>query len=171
MYALLAVTFLLPLHAEGQDVTSDSSSKLLSTGTAAPAFSLPDILDQQVDIEQYLGKSPIVLSFWSIYCDSCVDEMLSLQKLEDKYQGEGLVIMAVNEDIQVPRDRIRRFIDRLEKFRGKITYPLLYDEDSRVFNIFGVSTLPTLILIDKKGQITGYSHGFTPEGEPASTSV
>ena len=166
MYALLAVTFLLPLYAEGQNVTSDSSSKLLSTGTAALAFSLPDTLDQQVDIGQYLGKSPIVLSFWSIYCDSCVDEMLSLQKLEDKYQGEGLVIMAVNEDIQVPSDRIRRFIDRLEKFRGKITYPLLYDEDSRVFNIFGVSTLPTLILIDKKGLINGYSHGFEPEGEP-----
>ena len=165
MSAFLAVICLLPLHAEGQNVTSEPFSKLLSTGTAAPVFSLPDILGQQVDVEQYLGKSPIVLSFWSIYCDSCVDEMLSLQKLEDKYQGEGLVIMAVNEDIKVPMDRIRRFIERLEKFRGKITYPLLYDEDSRVFNIFGVSTLPTLILIDKKGLINGYSHGFDPEGE------
>ncbi|MDF1526312.1 MAG: TlpA disulfide reductase family protein [bacterium] len=165
MYSFLAVICLLPLHAEGQNATSEPSSKLLSTGTATPVFSLPDILGQQVDVEQYLGKSPIVLSFWSIYCDSCVDEMLSLQKLEDKYEGEGLIIMAVNEDIQVPMDRIRRFIERLEKFRGKITYPLLYDEDSRVFNIFGVSTLPTLILIDKKGRINEYSHGFDSDGE------
>jgi len=166
MYAFLAVTFLLPISAIGQNVTSESPVKLLDIGTAAPTFSLPDILGRQVDTSQYLGKSPVVLSFWSIYCDSCVDEMLSLQKLEDKYQGDGLVIIAVNEDILVPRDRIRRFIERLEKFRGKITYPLLYDEDSRVFNSFGVSTLPTLILIDKNGQIDGYSRGFDPEGEP-----
>ena len=86
---------------------------LLATGSMAPPISLPDILGSEVDMGQHLGKSPIVLSFWSIYCDSCVDEMLSLQKLEDKYQGEGLVIMAVNEDIRVPKERIRRFIERL----------------------------------------------------------
>ena len=165
MYAFLAVIFSLPISAQGQNVTSESTSELLATGSAAPAFSLPDILGRQVDMGQYLGKSPVVLSFWSIYCDSCVDEMLSLQKLEDKYQGKGLVIMAVNEDIRVPNDRIRRFIERLEKFRGKITYPLLYDEDSRVFNALGVSTLPTLVLIDSEGRIAGYAHGFHPEGE------
>jgi hypothetical protein len=62
-------------------------------------------------------------------------------------------------------DRIRRFIERLEKFRGKITYPLLFDEDSVIFDAYGVSTLPTLILIDGKGRVAGYSRGFDPEGE------
>jgi hypothetical protein len=73
--------------------------------------------------------------------------------------------MAVNEDIQVPVDRIRRFVERLEKFRGKITYPLLFDEDSKVFSALGVSTLPTLVLIDRQGRIASYSRGFDPEGE------
>jgi len=164
-YTMLAVVFLIPASAAAQDATGVPSSELLAIGSAAPSFSLPDILDRQVDIRQHLGKSPIVLSFWSIYCDSCVDEMLSLQKLEDKYQGDGLVIMAINEDIRVPTDRIRRFVERLEKFRGKITYPLLIDEGSKVFNDLGASTLPTLVLIDKKGQVAGYSRGFDPEGE------
>jgi hypothetical protein len=91
--------------------------------------------------------------------------MLSLQKLEDKYQGEGLVIMAINEDIHVSTERIRRFAERLEKFRGKITYPLLYDESSRILNKLGITALPTLVLIDRKGTIAGYYHGFSPEGE------
>jgi thiol-disulfide isomerase/thioredoxin len=85
MCAFLAVTCFLPLSAEGQNAPRDpSSSELLAIGTTAPAFIIPDIKDRPVDIAQYLGKSPLVISFWSIYCDSCVDEMLALQKLEDK---------------------------------------------------------------------------------------
>lgn len=166
-FVFLAV-FLLPLVIGAQDnaVEAPSLVELLPKGTVAPSFSVPDILDLEVDMGKHLGKSPVVLSFWSIYCDSCVDEMLALQKLEDKYQGQGLVIFAVNEDIRVPKDRIRRFIQRLEKFRGKITYPLLFDENSEVFNAYRVSTLPTLVLIDRNGKVAGYARGFDPEGEP-----
>jgi hypothetical protein len=91
--------------------------------------------------------------------------MLSLQKLQDKYNGDELVILAVNEDIRVDEERIRRFLTRLEKFRGKITYPLLFDKDSEVFNSYGGAFLPTLLLLDKEGKIAAYFHGFDPEEE------
>ena len=166
MYAILAVLLFVPLLAEAQSTTGEPSpTELLAPGTTAPSFIVPDIQARPVDLDQYLGKSPVVISFWSIYCDSCVDEMLALQKLEDKYQGQGLVILAVNEDIRVPLERIRRFVERLEKFRGKISYPLLFDEGSEIFNAFNASTLPTLVLIDRNGKIAGYSRGFDPEGE------
>ena len=166
MYFFLAAIFLLPFPAKGQDPSAEpSTSKLLPSGSRAPTFTIPDIQDNPVSMDQYLGKSPIVLSFWSIYCDSCVEEMISLQKLEDKYQGQGLVILAVNEDIRVPIERIRRYVERLEKFREKITYPLLFDEGSEVFNAFGATSLPTLILINREGNIAGYSSGFDPEEE------
>ena len=166
MYATLAVLLFVPLLAEAQSTTGEPSpTELLAPGTTAPSFIVPDIQARPVDLDQYLGKSPVVISFWSIYCDSCVDEMLALQKLEDKYQGQGLVILAVNEDIRVPLERIRRFVERLEKFRGKISYPLLFDEGSEIFNAFNASTLPTLVLIDRNGKIAGYSRGFDPEGE------
>jgi len=166
MCAILAVLLFVPLLAEAQSTTGEPSpTELLAPGTTAPSFIVPDIQARPVDLDQYLGKSPVVISFWSIYCDSCVDEMLALQKLEDKYQGQGLVILAVNEDIRVPLERIRRFVERLEKFRGKISYPLLFDEGSEIFNAFNASTLPTLVLIDRNGKIAGYSRGFDPEGE------
>lgn len=164
-FTFLFIIFLNPIPVSGQKVNREISPDHLENGTLAPAVSLPDIMGGQVDISQHLGRSPIVLSFWSIYCDSCVDEMLSLQKLEDKYQGEGLLIIAVNEDIRVPKERIRRFVERLEKFRGKITYPLLFDKDSEVLNTYMVATLPTLVLIDREGRIAGYSRSFDPEGE------
>ena len=166
LFVLMAGLFLLSAPAEAMDDTPESSyADSLEIGTTAPPVSLPDILGVQVDMKQFLGRFPVILSFWSIYSDSCVNDMLSLQKLEDKYQEVGLAVMAVNEDIRVPRERIRRFVERLEKYRGKITYSLLLDEESRAFNAYGVSTLPTLVLIDSTGRIAGYFHGLDPEGE------
>ncbi|MDF1536150.1 MAG: TlpA disulfide reductase family protein [bacterium] len=164
---------LLPAGGFAQDKRDGSPvpGAPLEVGSQAPVFTLNDIQGAVFGLTGQIGRSATVLSFWSIYCDSCVDEMLALQKLEDKYRGQDLVIMAVNEDLQVTTDRIRRFLERLEKFRGKITYPLLYDENAKVFNAFGVTSLPTLILIDREGKIAGYHRGFDTEGERNLLSI
>ena len=157
----------LLLPAQGLSLNTDdlSPSEGLPVGSFAPGFTLPAIEGTLLDLSDHLGRSPIVLGFWSIYCDSCVDEMLALQNLEDKYKGQSLVIIAVNVDIRVPTDRIRRFLVRLEKYRGKISYPQLIDQKSEVFNAFRISDLPTLVLIDAKGRVAGYHRGFNPQGE------
>ncbi len=164
----LLVFFLLmaPAGILAQEDGSSMPSEPMAKGTPAPSFILKDIHDVDLDLSEYLGKIPIVLSFWSIYCDSCVDEMISLQKLEEKYKGKDLLILAINEDIRVSSERIRRFLDRLERFRGKISYPLLFDQDSEVFTLYKGTYLPTLILIDGDGRIASYHRGFTPEKEP-----
>jgi len=165
MFILLTVT-ITPTYLSAQEAGSvPLTSEPLAVGTVAPTFKAKTHLGEDFDLSQILGQSPIVLSFWSIYCESCVDEMLALQKLEEKYEGEGLVILAVNEDIRVSEDRILRFLERLEKFRGKITYPILFDQDSRIFTSFHGSFLPTLVLIDREGKIASYHRGFTPERE------
>jgi len=138
----------------------------LPEGAAAPSFSAADFAGKPYDLGPVLGKTAVVLSFWSIYCDSCVKEMLSLQKLEDKYQGKGLTIIAVNEDIRVPRERILRFLDRLARFKGKITYPLLFDKDAEVFSAYKGTALPTTILIDRQGKVVSSWQGFDPASEP-----
>ncbi len=164
---LLIFTVCIPQLRAQETETGNEISEPLAVGTKAPTFKAQTHLGKDFDLSDYLGKSPIVLSFWSIYCDSCVDEMLALQKLEEKYGGEGLLILAVNEDIRVSGDRILRFLERLEKFRGKITYPVLFDHDSTVFTDYHGSFLPTLVLIDRGGNIASYHRGFTPEREQA----
>jgi len=131
----------------------------------APSFSLKGLDGKTYSLNDYKGKSALVLSFWSIYCDSCVDEMLSLQKLEDKYKGKEVVILAINEDIKVPEERIRRFMNRLEKYRGRITYSILFDHDSTVFSSYKGTYLPALVIINKEGVITSHHRGFIPESE------
>ena len=164
--SILAAAILLAIASPS--AAADRAASLhegLAAGTAASPFVLPDLHGRDFNAAEYLGHSVVVLSFWSIYCDTCVEEMLSLQKLEDKYQGKGLVILAVNEDIRLSKDRIRRFLERLEKYRGKISYPILFDQESRVFSAYRGTDLPTLVLIDKEGKVVSFYRGFDPARE------
>lgn len=138
----------------------------LPEGSAAPLFKATDHSGRTIDLADFLGRVPVVLNFWSIYCDSCVEEMLSLQKLEDKYGGKNLAILAINEDINISQDRIRRFLERLERFQGKVTYPILFDQDSAIFNSYRGNLLPTLVLINRDGKIVSTFRGYIAESEP-----
>jgi thiol-disulfide isomerase/thioredoxin len=163
--AILLIVFLLflPGAALSQEEAALAEDKKIPR--PAPAFSTSDLRGVLYDSAEHLGKVPMVLSFWSIYCDSCVDEMLSLQKLEDKYKGEHLVILAINEDLRVTEDRIRRFMERLTRFRGGVTYPILYDSGSKIFDAYGVEFLPTMVLVDGDGNIVETAMGYDPENE------
>ncbi len=164
---MLATLLIIPLDSHAQEKGKEvPPSESISVGTPAPAFNLLDLSKKTYDLKDFLGESAVVLSFWSIYCDSCVDEMMFLQKLEDKYRGKDLVILAINEDIRVPEERIRRFKSRLEKYRGNITYPILLDHDSAVFTSYKGTYLPTMVVIDKEGKISSYRRGYDPEIEP-----
>lgn len=167
--SILAIIVLAttPINVYAQkQASSGQTADVLPEGSKAPLFTATAHSGRTVDLADFLGKGPIVLNFWSIYCDSCVDEMLSLQKLEDKYGGKGLTILAINEDINISRERIQRFLERLERFRGKVTYPILFDRDSTIFNSFKGDYLPTLVLIDRDGKIVSTSRGYTEQSEP-----
>lgn len=166
-FLLILIVLVASSGASAQEVAAQQLSEPLPSGGPAPSFNLPDVRGVDFDLSNFIGNTPIVLSFWSIYCESCVEEMLSLQKLEEKYKGKDLVILAINEDIRVSIDRIRRFLTRLENFRGKITYPVLFDQDSKVFTLYRGAYLPTLVLIDRNGRIASYYRGYTPEKEPS----
>lgn len=164
---LITALLIIPLNSYAQEKGKDTSpSEDTGVGKPAPVFSLMDLSKNTYDLKELLGTSAVVLSFWSIYCDTCVDEMMSLQKLEDKYRGKGLTILAINEDIRVPEERIIRFKNRLEKYRGKITYPILFDHDSAVFSSYNGTYLPTMVVIDKEGKISSYHRGYDLEREP-----
>ena len=80
---LLVIVFLaLTVWPQGlwAQETEDISVILepLAIGTQAPTFKAQTHLGKDFDLDDHLGKSPIVLSFWSIYCDSCVDEILPI---------------------------------------------------------------------------------------------
>ena len=110
-------------------------------------FELRDIDDAVHRLSDFRGRV-VMLNFWAIWCPPCVREMPSLQRLYDKYRERGLVVVAVNQ-FEDP-DLVFEFTGRLDV---DLTFPMLFDRESRVAEQLGVMGLPTTYLLDTAGNI------------------
>lgn len=123
-------------------------------GKPAPDFQGASPFGKPVSLSASRGKVPTVLTFWSVYCTTCVEEMAGLQRLYEKYGPGGVAVVAVNEDADVGVERVKAFLDRSAATAdGKFTYDILFDGTGEVLRAYGVSRLPTLVFIDREGTV------------------
>ena len=123
-------------------------------GKRAPDFKGAGPFGKPVSLSAFRGKVPTVLTFWSIYCTTCLEEMAGLQRLYEKYGPEGVAVIAVNEDAEVGVERVKAFLDRSAATAdGKFTFDILFDAKADVLRSYGVSRLPTLFFLDKDGTV------------------
>ncbi len=158
-FSLVVATTLLLFASPAMALFGES--KRPDVGDDAPRFTVPLLGGGEFDIGPHIGKNVILLDFWSIYCVACIKEMPHLVDIYDKYKDQDLVAVAVNLDSFGTR-RVARFVKGL-KF--KVTYPIVIDKRRAVAGKYGVSVLPTTIVIGKDGKVRYYHVGYTPGDE------
>lgn len=92
----------------------------------------------------------VLLDFWTYGCINCIHILPDLRRLEEKYANQ-LVIIGVHSakyDNEADTENIRRVILRYD-----IKHPVVNDSDFKIWNAYGVSAYPTLVLIDPDGNI------------------
>jgi peroxiredoxin len=127
--------------------------RMLDVGVRAPEFSLKDTEGIPFLFAEQRGKKPVLVVFWSMFCEPCRFEMPIVQKMHSRYKDAGLDVVAVNIDGEPLKSSILGFV----KQEG-YTFKVLIDElDSRdafkAADPFGVAGTPTLFLIDRTGKI------------------
>lgn len=131
----------------------------IDVGERAKDFTLKDINDSQVSLNDYIGKNVIFLVFSTTWCPSCNKEIPELIKLHDKYSEEGLKIIDVF--IQEDKNKVGRVVSR-----NAIPYTVLLDLYGEIGRQYKIRGVPTLMVIDKDGIIRrkGYppSSRFVP---------
>ena len=94
----------------------------------------------------------VFLNFWATWCPPCRVEMPSMERLYKEFKDQGLAMLAV--DLQESAKEVARF---MKEFR--LSFPALLDTDGRVASLYKVQGLPTSILIDRSGRVTGVALG------------
>ncbi|WP_250847032.1 thioredoxin-like domain-containing protein [Aquisphaera insulae] len=107
-----------------------------------------------VKLSDLKGKV-VLLDFWTYCCINCHHVLPTLAKIEEKYKDEVVVIGVHSGKFSAERDveNIRR---KVAEYR--IKHPVVNDANMVIWERFGVSSWPTLVLITPEGKIGG-AHG------------
>ncbi|HVM62676.1 MAG TPA: TlpA disulfide reductase family protein [Verrucomicrobiae bacterium] len=140
------------LHRQGSGQVQQLGS--VKVGQPAPDFSLMDLSNRPVSLASYREQKVVVLDFWATWCGPCRMAMAGLQKIQDKFKDRGLEILSVNQGEEA--DQVRNFIER-----KKYLFHVVLDSDQAVAGRYGVGAIPTMVAIDKAGNVRWMSVGYS----------
>lgn len=124
----------------------------------APRFQLDTLDGQTVSSTDFRGKK-LVVSFWASWCGPCRAELPELQAFYEKYHAKdkNFEIVAISTD-DTRRDAAR-YVNE-----AKLTFPVLWDRDGKVEDVYGIEGIPMLFVIDENGKVihtqSGYGFGL-----------
>ncbi|UII55269.1 TlpA family protein disulfide reductase [Cytobacillus spongiae] len=118
-------------------------------------FELKDMNGVVHQLSDYKGK-PVVINFFTTWCEPCLDEAPELEAFGTEYDGAVLLVLAKGESK-------RRMTDYIEESKSKLTYLLDTKED--VANDYGVIGQPETIIIDENGLIHERFSGPTTKAD------
>ena len=124
-----------------------------SKGPAAN-FTLKSDSGENIRLSEYRGQV-VLINFWASWCGPCRQEMPHLDSIQQKYQDMGFTVFGVNvEQDRAMADKVLRDIP--------VTFPILYDSDNEVSQIYDVDAMPATVLVDRNGEIRYMHRGYKP---------
>jgi peroxiredoxin len=128
---------------------------------AAPDFALKDYAGREVRLSSLRGQV-VLVNFWATWCNTCVVEMASMERLVEKERGKNFRLLAVSVDDDWAA--IRKF------FAKGTPLEVLLDSERTVPKKYGTEQFPESFLVDKDGTIRYFIVSNRDWSAPAVTA-
>jgi len=112
----------------------------------APEFEFKLVADESPrSLADYLGKL-VVLNLWATWCPPCRQEMPALERLQQRYAKDGLVVIAISDEPNEQQAKFPEFA-RMPFVKGRI------DPGSRIAGLYIQPQVarPVTHIIDRDG--------------------
>ncbi len=135
-------------------------------GRPAPELNLEEWIGARpAALDQLRGK-PLLLFFWAHWCPDCKNQAPVLARLEREFGPRGLTLIGPTQTYgytvrgqAATRDAELAYIEEIRrKFYGDLA-AMAVPVGEENFRVYGASTTPTLVLVDRKGIVRLYHPG------------
>lgn len=132
-------------------------------------FSMRSIDSQTITAESLRGEV-VVLAFGASWLPLSRAQLQGIRKLADEYSNRGVVVYFVSTESEDEKSKNFASDAQLRAFANKygLKVTVLRDPDGTVSKSMGVDQLPSIIIVDKQGNILGEPiRGLDPNGNLA----
>ena len=136
------------------------ASLLLSQALAVPAegiaanFTLKSSTGENIRLSEYRGQV-VLINFWASWCGPCRQEMPHLEAIHRKYAALGFTVFGVNVEAD------RKMADKVLR-DNPVSFPILFDDENHVSQLYDVDAMPVTLLLDRSGEIRHLHRGYKP---------
>jgi cytochrome c biogenesis protein CcmG, thiol:disulfide interchange protein DsbE len=145
---LVAILIFVPVSVSGVEYIPNAPFK--PQYPAASDFTLKDVQGKTFRLSAQRGK-PVLIFFGTTWCPGCRAEIPAYKKAYEAYASRGLEVIYIN--IMEPAKKVTRFAQA-----HSLPYRTLMDEDGSVANAYNVVGVPTIMMVDKNGNIIKVGH-------------
>ena len=125
----------------------------------APDFTLNSHSGNNLRLSEFRGEV-VMINFWASWCGPCRQEMPLLEELYTQYNPMGFTILGVN--VEEDSGKAKQLLKDIP-----VSFPVLFDTQSKVSKLYDVVAMPSTILVDRDGNVRYLHHGYKPGYEEA----
>jgi thiol-disulfide isomerase/thioredoxin len=145
---------------------------LALVGRPAPALQETQYLGPKPPSLASLKGSPVLLFFWAHWCVDCKGEVPIIARLRQEFAPAGLVVVGPTQlygyaayGADAAPEQERAYIESVRQryYSSLLDMPVPVSKQN--FNTYGASTTPTLVIVDRAGQVAMFHPGAMPYDE------
>lgn len=119
-------------------------------GKKAPAFTLMDLNGKKHSLKDY--KDQIIwLEFWVTWCGACQETLPKKDVFFRSLRHPRLTFLTIHVTGRDPYSKqLKEFVEQ-----AGYQFPILCDHERQTYDAYGITSVPTTVLIDSNGLIYG----------------
>ncbi|HEY6803414.1 MAG TPA: TlpA disulfide reductase family protein [Pyrinomonadaceae bacterium] len=132
-------------------------------------FSLRSVDGQTVSSQSLRGEV-VVMAFGASWLPLSRTQLQGVRKLADEYSNRGVVVYWISTESEDQKSKNYASDEQLKAFAQKygLKVTVLRDPDGAISKKMGVDQLPSIVIIDKQGNLAGAPiNGLDPSGNLA----
>ena len=147
-----------PARARAQDLG-------LEIGSKAPPAKVYTLDGNPADLAQYIGKTPVLIEFWAVWCPNCAELEPTMLEVAKKY-GQRVKFVGVAVSVNESPARVKAFVDK-----HGLPGDQYFDTKGDASGAYDAPATSYVVLVDKTGKVVYTGLGGKQDLEAAIKKV